>query len=347
LLPLLLLAGIVFVLSPAVVLAIGKNIFFFLLFVVLALMLIFFVFDWLFGLSVKRLTRGAVPFEKLQGKVMYYNELDSAFKDTLKRFNVSGVRLYVDQNAPVVNAYAIGGFRHKAIVLTQAFIAQVYTSAKRKEDPFDAMRGILGHEMSHLINKDFLPGMIIMTNQRVTDMVSGFVRLFFVFLTLFIRWVPVLGRLVSGLIMAVHNLIYTLLSLVQRLLVMPIYGFLKKWLSRGVEYRCDRQSAEAFGGQIVARGLAVLGEGSYFSLFSTHPRTASRIEKVQNIRFMNVSVKAELMTRLANFLALVLIVVLCRISWELADVALLQKYYHYYISGPIQEKWNWLNSFFN
>jgi Zn-dependent protease with chaperone function len=81
---------------------------------------------------------------------------------------------------------------------------------------------------------------------------------------------------------------------------MNIYQFLKNFFGRAVEYRCDRQSAKAFGGLNIAHALSLLGESGYFTLFSTHPATQKRIKKVQSVEEKNAIIVASCFIQFTN-----------------------------------------------
>src|SRR5690606_36020203 len=80
--------------------------------------------------------------------------------------------------------------------------------------------------------------------------------------------------------------------------------FFQKMLSRSVEFRCDRDAAYAFGGNRIATGLAMLGPGSYFSIFATHPRTKTRIKKVERVSPHPGHIRVPMTTHLVNVLSL-------------------------------------------
>ena len=82
-----------------------------------------------------------------------------------------------------------------------------------------------------------------------------------------------------------------------------------KWFGRSIEYRCDRDSAYAVGGDSMVLGLAALGKGSYFSIFSTHPRTKNRIKKVQAVRRTGQDVSPSIFNTLANGISIFTVVI--------------------------------------
>ena len=81
-----------------------------------------------------------------------------------------------------------------------------------------------------------------------------------------------------------------------------------KFFGRSIEYRCDRESGYAVGGQSMVLGLRALGKGSYFSIFSTHPRTKSRISRVEKINPMAGEIKPSVLNTIANTISIFMIV---------------------------------------
>ena len=134
-----------------------------------------------------------------------------------------------------------------------------------------------------------------------------------------------------------------------RIVVYNIYEFLRKFISRSIEYRCDIQSAKAFGGKNMALALSLLGGGGYFTLFSTHPRTESRVNKVKNISISGSIIRPRLFDSLANYFSLMLIVTICLYFAKLAQVDLYIRYYikeHEYIHSRLSYLWRFIVQYF-
>ena len=126
-----------------------------------------------------------------------------------------------------------------------------------------------------------------------------------------------------------------------------IYNFIKLYLSRNIEYRCDVEGAYACGGANMARALNCLGEIGYISLFSTHPKTKNRVHKVRRISAKNGLVSRSFINSCSNFLAIFILLFTLLASYQqvnkmnidLAAFEILQtQYYNYKNTLAIQIK---------
>jgi Zn-dependent protease with chaperone function len=75
-----------------------------------------------------------------------------------------------------------------------------------------AIRSIISHEMSHLINKDFLPSFITMSNQKATNFVSSVLRFVFLGIANLISIFPYGGRSSAFLMSVGYNFFNTVFT---------------------------------------------------------------------------------------------------------------------------------------
>lgn len=278
--------------------------------------IIYIIFDNIFGITVRRLRKRCVPFKKAE-KVYAYSEIVESFEWLKRKFKISNVKLYLNPSVKEVNAYAVGSFSGSAVIVTMGLINQMQQRSNSKEEFVDAMRAILGHEMSHLANKDFMPGLLTSASEVSTAQISRLVLLLFRFVATIIRIIPWIGRPISKFIVLSYNAIHQIISAFFNYIFMPIYKFLLKFFGRSIEYRCDRESAYAYGGQKMAMALEFLGAGSYFSLFSTHPTTSSRIRRAKGVLPKNGTIRPGIINMLSNFLSILFVVFVCIYSHNL------------------------------
>ncbi len=274
-------------------------------FLVSALMLLYLVFDFLFGFSVRSALKGCVRYEKIKD----YDFLTELFKQVKTKFGENNVKLYI-KNSDEVNAFAVSSLGSKAIVLTSGIINHYLEECPDPKKFLYALRSILGHEMSHLVNKDFLPTFLIMINQKATNVVSGWLLLFFNLALRFINLMPFSGELSARFVRNSYLLINFAVTFFNRFVVYYVYEFLRRALSRSIEFRCDMQSAKAFGGKNMAFALSILGESGYFTIFSTHPATQSRMSRVENVKIYDSIVRPRFFDSLANYFSLMFLVVI-------------------------------------
>jgi Zn-dependent protease with chaperone function len=321
-----------------------KFAFLFVCFLVSFLMLIYLVIDFIFGFSVRSSLKGCVRFEKIKD----YDFLTDLFDQTKNKFGEKGVKLYI-KNSDEINAYAISCLSKKAIVLTRGLIHHYLEECEDPKAFLYALRSIIGHEMSHLVNKDFLPTFLIITNQKVTNIISAFLHILFNFGIRIFSRLPVGGILAARTMRDSYMILNFVLTAFNRFVVYNIYELLRRFISRSIEYRCDMQSAKAFGGKNMAFALSMLGESGYFTLFSTHPRTKSRMARVEEVRISDTIVKPRFFDSLANYFSLMFLVVICLYFAKQAYVDVFVRLYlrdHETINRKLAVLWHLISQFF-
>lgn len=271
------------------------NLSYFMVFVIVSLMLLYLLFDIVFGITVRSLTKGSKRHEKLDD----HEFLKTIFSEIRARFGNPNVELYVSPSMQP-NAYAIGSMRRKAIVITESLMLRFASKAKTREDFYRAVGGTLAHEMSHLVNMDYLPTFLLLANEKSTTALSKIVYLFIKVFINVASVIPVVGGLFANVFINIYNILNSLILFFHKHIIMNVFEFIKRWVSRGIEYRCDRQSAQAVGKDGIEKCLEFLGGKSYFSLFSTHPNTKNRLRNVANVLPKRGIVRAKVIDRFAN-----------------------------------------------
>lgn len=318
--------------------------FLFLIFLVSFLMLAYLVLDFLFGFSVRTTLKGCVRYEKIKD----YDFLTDLFDQVKNKFDERGVKLYI-KSSDEINAFAVSSLGSRAIVLTSGLINHYLAECHDPKMFLYALRSVIGHEMSHLVNKDFLPSFLIITNQKITNFVSNVLRAGFWFGIRAIDMIPYGGRSASRMISAVYAVLNFIITAFNRFVVYNTYEMLRRFISRSIEFRCDRQSAKAFGGQGMALALSMLGENGYFTLFSTHPKTKARIKKVENVKMQDSVVHPRLSDALANYFSLMFLVIICLYFAKQAHIDLLVREYirsHELINRKLSLLWHLISKFF-
>jgi Zn-dependent protease with chaperone function len=318
--------------------------FFVLAFVVSFSMLIYLFFDFLFGFSVRSVLKGCVRYEKIKD----YDFLTDLFDQVKNKFGERSVKLYI-KNSDEVNAFAISSLGGKSIVLTRGLINHYLVECPDPKMFLYALRSVVGHEMSHLINKDFLPTFLIITNQKITNLVSSGLYILFNIGIRIVSMLPYGGKSSSRMMSDTYSVLNFVITAFNRFVVYNIYELLRRFISRSIEFRCDRQSAKAFGGQNMALALSMLGESGYFTLFSTHPKTKSRIKKVENVKMSDSVVRSGFFDSLANYFSLMFLVVTCLYFAKQAHVDLYLREYirnHEMINRKLSMLWKLVSRFF-
>ncbi len=289
-----------------------------LLFLISGYMLLYIVLDFIFGFTVNAYTKGCIYYKEA-GIINGSNEIAKGFDYLKQRFNQAKVNLYISQTSEI-NAYAIGSMRKKAVVITVGLLNQIYNTAEDKNKYINQIVAILAHEMSHLVNKDFLPGMLVYSNQIVSNFLAKLFHSFFNILSNIVWVLPGIGSYISYMFIYAYKALDWLINLFYKTVFRPIYDVIYKWFSRGMEYRCDRDAAKIVGGTVMAAALSSIGPGSYFSIFSTHPRTKSRIRNIEKIKPKQGIIKASFLGNIVNSLVIILLIIITYYLYNLVKL---------------------------
>ena len=301
-----------------------KAALYFLFFVISFLMMCYLFLDFIFGFSVKSALRLCRP----SNQNARYGSLEQTFEEVKQKFSNRSAKLYI-QDSEEINAFAVGGMGNKAVVLTAGLIKHYDDKTENEQECLILLRSILGHEMSHLVNKDFLPGLLIIINQKVTNLLSG---IFLFLLRLAMSFTIVLfisGNTIPGVISLIYNTFCWFLNLFNKIFIVKVFNFLRNFFGRAIEYRCDQQSAKAFGGYNMAYALSLLGKSGYFTLFSSHPATQRRIKKVEKVQQINSTVRVSIISRLSNFVSMLILPSTCFYMAHLSKTDLIIRYFIY------------------
>jgi Zn-dependent protease with chaperone function len=283
------------------------------MFVVVGLMSLYLFCDFLFGFSFRASLLDCIRFEKSKD----YDFLAEIYKQLKEKFDYPSVKLYI-KNSDEINAYAVGSLGRGAIVLTRGLIEHYLAASASPKVFLYSLRSVLGHEMSHLINKDFLPAYLIITNQKITNLFSNLLNRVFGFFIKILRIVPFCGGFISSIFRGIYIALNRFIFFFNKYVVYGIHEFLRRFASRGIEYRCDKQSGQAFGGKYMAYALSMLGKSGYFTIFSTHPSTKSRVSRVESIEVREGLILPSFVDALVNGFAFLLIFLLLCYSGQKA-----------------------------
>ncbi|HLD76700.1 MAG TPA: M48 family metalloprotease [Rickettsiales bacterium] len=314
------------------------------IFLVSFFMLFYLLLDMLFGFAMRASMKNCTVYEKMRD----YEFLTKIFEQVKEKFDEKSVKLYI-KDSDEINAFAVASFGGRAIVLTSGLIDHYLKYSEDSKEFLYALRSIMGHEMSHLINKDFLPTYLIIANQKATNFTANLLNIIFNFASRITAMLPYGGNLTSRLMIRTYILLNFFFSFFNRFIVYNVYEFLRKFVSRSLEYRCDRQSAKAFGGQNMALALSFLGESGYFTLFSTHPGTKRRINKVKDIEIDDRIVRPNFIESITNYFAVMFLIIICLFFAKQAGIDLLVREYiknHEVIQAKLNMLWQLVSQFF-
>lgn len=288
------------------------------IFAISFLMICYLFLDYIFGFSVRASLRKCKKYEKYKE----YDFLTPIFLQVKEKFGENSVHLYI-KNSNEINAYAVGSLGSKAIVISRGLIDHYLVSCPEPKMFLSAIRSVMSHEMSHLINKDFLPSFIILTNQKITNFVSNILHFIFFNLSRLVNSAPHGGRFSAFLMASGYNFFNAIFTFFNSVIVYNIYEFLRKFISRSIEYRCDMQASKAFGGKNMALALSMMGESGYFTIFSTHPKTISRIKKIENIKSRDGLIKPAIIDSIINYFSILFLMIFTLVFAKMAKIDIL------------------------
>lgn len=291
---------------------------FFVTFLISLLMLFYISIDLLFGLSIFTMTRKHKTPKKLVKKFKIMTKIQNDFDDLQTKFKVANTKLLIASSTEV-NAYAIGSFKKNVVVLTLGILVHYKESTESEQEFFSSIKAIMAHELSHLANRDFLPGLLIMANEKAISTVSNFIRIIFSIIANLFSIIPFFGSFLRDFIFVTYKFIDSILRLFYTYIFIPSYNLIKLHVSRATEYRCDHQAALACGGVDTAIALQLLGPSGFITIFSTHPATNSRVRNVKNVKAKKGAIRISLVNRLSNVLSIILLFLIMNYSFQYVE----------------------------
>lgn len=243
------------------------------------LMLIFLFFDFISSFSLRYYKKTCVLCKKSK-KYGFFNDI---FEDVKNKFNKKNVSLYIS-GSNEINAFAVGGLRQNIIVLTTGLLESYSNKIENDEEFVLAIKGIMGHEMSHIVNKDYFTALLLIVNERALEFVSKLILFLFNIVIRIVNIIPVVGNYFALAISNLYRAVNWTIMFFYNYIMMKIYNFIQLQISKSIEYRADNQGAKLIGGENMAYALSLLGSSGYFTIFSTHPSTKSRVKKVEDVK---------------------------------------------------------------
>lgn len=298
-------------------------------------------FDFLFSYSVRKLTKNTVRYDKNDN----YKILDKIFNTIKDKYNTKNVELYIS-NDDAVNAYAVGSLRRKVIILTTGILNFYASKIEDKNKLLLSIKGIMAHEMSHLINNDYFTGLLLLVNERAVKFVSHFVFIFFNVFIKLCSLIPFVGRYMVSFIVNIYNIFDFIISFFYKYILLKVYNFIKLQLSRNIEYRADKQASMVVGGINMAETLNLLGGKGYISIFSTHPLTKHRVKNVENVEISEKTIKPVFLSREMFVITLIILLCLCYFPYKMANIEALIRDYNEIVIF-FQNKYMLINSWIN
>jgi heat shock protein HtpX len=192
-------------------------------------------------------------------------------------------------DSPEVNAFATGPSKRRSLVAVSSGLLQRMNQ--------EQVKGVLGHEVSHIANGD----MVTMT------LIQGVVNAFVMFLARIIAFALTSTRNSDDDSVGTSGMFY-IVTFVLEMVFMVLGSMVVAWFSRRREFRADAGGARIAGRDSMIHALQGLQKtiaepvdrghsqpalnafkisskpGGFALLFSTHPPLEQRIERLQTAR---------------------------------------------------------------
>ena len=224
----------------------------------------------------------AIPLDKSK-----YSNVYNMTQDLCRRMDLPTPKLFLIPS-PMLNAFATGRSpKHASVAVTEGIVSAL---------SLEELKGVISHELAHVKNRDILISSIAATIAAVISYVAFIARFAALFGGFGGRDKDSPGLLEILVLAIIAPLMATIIQLA---------------ISRSREYLADETGARAMrSGHPLANALQKLEQQTYslhatgtteatahmfivnpfrgsgiFTLFSTHPSTKSRIERLKSLRF--------------------------------------------------------------
>jgi Zn-dependent protease with chaperone function len=284
-------------------------------------MLLLFLWDFLFSSTVGGYLSSCKNYKKYDNLQF----LGGIFERVKKKFNFHNVDLLI-KNSSQVNAFAVGGLRKNVVVLTTGILNDYDEKCSTREEFLKSIEGILAHEMSHIVNRDYFPTLLLLVNERVLNFVSKIVFFVFNLITRSLFFIPFLGKYLNFCVANFFKIFNYILRFFYQKVVLKLFTFFQLQISKQVEYRADKQACKEIGGENMAYALAFLGKSGFFNIFSSHPKTQKRVKRAKKYgAIANGTIKSVPLSNVCFFLSFAILVFLTVKTYKMANVERLKR----------------------
>lgn len=288
-----------------------------------SLMFVMWVLDFLFSSSINNILKHCKSYKHKQ-YAKYFAVIDRIYKQIQRRYGISFYILIKNSNQ--IDAFATASFSKRVVVISTQTLSKIERSCNSAEEFENAMSGLLAHEASHLLNKDFLPGALLNLNQRATYSLAKFTSTLYALVFYILARVPFFGGPIALFAKAISNNIERILRFFMDKIIFKIYYFFAKILTRGIEYRSDADAAKMFGPSSISSCLQILAGDSYNSVFSTHPSTPLRIKAASKFAKTKLEIRQHFLTGFLNVFSIAIIICAPFYLYKVADPLIIYKF---------------------
>jgi hypothetical protein len=257
-------------------------------YVVLGILLVYsgyLLLDFVLGINMKivQMIRRSYRFG---GK--YQKKLELPLELIRKKYGMPHLKLFISDAEKVEN-YAMASVLEKYVCLSVGMVNALEIRAKSPEEFQILSCVVLAKQAYNLRSGNYLPDMLWRNNERVVHFVEKCFGGLFKGLCFVIKYIPVIGVIISDGLNFVHKTIAFVLKIVNKILI-KLYQFVSLMAEIYVQQKGDWWAAKVIGGKYVAHALGVTEEEN-IKMFSFKPRLRHRIANVKNIERTTDGVK--------------------------------------------------------
>lgn len=202
-------------------------------------------------------------------------------QEICERFGLKKTELFVQDG--VFNAFALQSPSRKGIVLGQTLMDKFQSAATDDQEFQEAIRGVLGHECSHLRSGDYFPTWIYLAAQNVLTAFQAAFLSVLQFIGNVLGLIPFVGPLFGKGFQFLQQGLGFLFVKIRDVLLPFLLKLLDSWLCRQMEFRCDHQSSQVVGAKanlLTQKFLTLFSGSTKRSLLDSHPESTARVLRV-------------------------------------------------------------------
>jgi Zn-dependent protease with chaperone function len=185
--------------------------------------IIYLFLDLFFGFTVATLVKDCKDISTLEEFSLH----KKLFDETLNEFDMDDVKFLL-QESQEVNAFAVLTLRKKYVVVTTAMLNHLTNSFPNIEEQKLAIKGMIAHELSHLLNWDSLPNLILLSGQNIAYYLSTALNFVLNIILLILSYIPITA-IFSFIVRIAFNLLQLGLNLVYTYVLHPTYLLVERF----------------------------------------------------------------------------------------------------------------------
>lgn len=258
----------------------SNNIFIYTMIFMFIFTLIYLCLDFYYGFTIKTIIKGCLEIKTIPE----LDFLQKNFDETIKNFDLKNVTFLL-QESKEINAFAVLSLRKKYVIITTEMVEHILKSFDTQEAQDKAFQGLIAHELSHLINWDSLPNLILLSGQVVAVILSNILTFVSTLVIRIISIIPIVS-LFAVIVTYIFLFLQFCLNMIYSFILQPLYLLVERFFGRVIEHRSDYQSAKALSWEsmyLCLNSLMALNGNTFNSSFSTHPSTINRILHIYKI----------------------------------------------------------------